>query len=382
MKRIKLLGITIAAILALCSFEWEPVDNKQLRADMLSYATSFRDDYKGEAVARKLDRFIRKQQRTKDQFSWIPATYQLCAELKAQNPPYISSSDLGLRRRILELLDYPAHFNSRGTEDQTAFNAASRKYICDARESVLDQLEHCHPSSGIQIWQIYNMGYILRTSERTIAIDIAAPRGIPYSDEDCRRIAEQIDVLLLTHPHEDHFCENVMLAVEAAGKPIVLPCEMPFLSKATVLDSDNPTPVEIAGIKIVNFLGNQGAKIPNNVYLLEFDGFRLIDSGDNYDRNADAQLSRYPAADIIIAATWNEIQKQLDYFCSAPGDGVQLLIPSHQNELSHGVKHRESFHEMFNRSDRLGNAEYKFPAMLILDNGEGFHYKKEELKIL
>lgn len=47
-----------------------------------------------------------------------------------------------------------------------------------------------------------------------------------------------------------------------------------------------------------------------------------------------------------------------------------LLLPVHNNEMCHSVDHRESYHELFNRQDRLGDANFKYPRFVLIDNGD------------
>lgn len=377
MKRLLITTTTlISAILILGSFDWKAQPNEVLKGEMVAYAESFMAKSKGQ-TARELKRFIKKERKSQDPYSWIGATHEVVAKLKKRYPPCPENN--AVRADILRLLDYPLHFNNfdkdLSAEEVSHYNKATTKYISDAKNSVLSQLKTTHPEEGMAVWKIYNMGVILRTPSHTVAIDISTPSLNDWSREDYKLLAEQVDIIFLTHPHSDHYIQGVIEEMSAAGKPVVLPCHLPFtkeMESVIVLDKSNETPINIAGIDVLNFMGDQGEKIPCNIYLLDIEGIRVIHNGDNYDREQEAKISNYPAANLIIASTWNKIQSILTAAMSAPGadKAGQLLIPAHENELNHGVRNRESYHEVYNREDRLGNKLFTYPETVLVDNGE------------
>ena len=127
-----------------------------------------------------------------------------------------------------------------------------------------------------------------------------------------------------------------------------------------------------------NFLGNQGKDVPCNVYLIDIDGVLVAHNGDNSVMDKERMLSKCPPADVIIASTWNNVQGMVNCCAGAPGfDRTKsVLLPSHENELGHGVDHRESYHEMYTRKDRLGNREFPWPRVHPLGYGESFLFTK------
>ena len=138
------------------------------------------------------------------------------------------------------------------------------------------------------------------------------------------------------------------------------------------LTKDNLEPVDVGGVKVRNFLGNQGKDTPCNVYLLDIDGVLVADNGDNYDRGKERMLAKCPPADVIIASTWNKIQEMVKSCEAAPGfDRTKaVLLPSHENELGHRVQQRESYWEMYTRKDRLGDRKFPWPRVHPLGYGE------------
>lgn len=54
-----------------------------------------------------------------------------------------------------------------------------------------------------------------------------------------------------------------------------------------------------------------------------------------------------------------------------------LYMPVHQNELGHSVNQRESYHELFSRKDRLGNPDFAYPDIMVLECGENVLFTPE-----
>ncbi len=68
------------------------------------------------------------------------------------------------------------------------------------------------PEGHIAIWQLYNMGYVVKTPEHCFGIDICHKYG--------EKLAPYIEFLCITHPHPDHYTDALCNAMAAAGKPV------------------------------------------------------------------------------------------------------------------------------------------------------------------
>ncbi|MEG1650091.1 MAG: hypothetical protein RR277_09400, partial [Rikenellaceae bacterium] len=338
----------LVGAVVLSSFTWKEQSNAALCSDMLKYATSFRDDYRGQPIAKKLTRFIKKQESSSDPYAWMGNTHQLVAELKHMFPP--TTQNFEIRKRIMQLLDYPLHVNNYAKDitvrEYSEFNKVTYNYCRAAKERVLSEIENVVPKEGVVIWKIYNMGYIFKTPNRTFAVDITANKiitrkilglseSIPSMDiwKECdyERLAKQLDVLFVTHNHEDHISPAIVSAMLARGKKVVVADDYTIIDPKTgnkvpavapnqnlIVLGNAEVPVDIEGIKVLSFKGNQ-APIACNIYLFDFDGIRVVDNGDNYDRQQEKKLLNYPAANIILASSWNEVKSILGYAQAAKG---------------------------------------------------------------
>lgn len=380
MKKSVFLAVLLVMTLTFnaMAFDWKPQSNEALRTDMIVFARDFAQDTQGTKAGRMLKRFVRRQERLakKDEYAWISETHEMVDKLKKMFPAKIDDGDFEsmMRRKTLQLLDYPLHsdnFAKTSPEGTAAFDKATQKYLYDARQSVLQWLDEPRPEDGqIDVALVYNMGVLLRTFDHTIAIDIRWDG----TKEEAKRIAESIDVLFLTHPHDDHYSPVMLQAVVDAGKTVVLPCMLPDWenNQASILDSELIRPKEMGDFSISSLRGNQGEGIPNNVYLIEFNGWRILHQGDYAVWDLQEKLKDMPMADIIIAPSWNGIQWLLKPAMQAKKlrGREPLLLPVHNNEMCHSVDHRESYHELFNRQDRLGDPNFKYPRFVLIDNGD------------
>ncbi|OQW95554.1 MAG: hypothetical protein BWK77_07230 [Verrucomicrobia bacterium A1] len=78
----------------------------------------------------------------------------------------------------------------------------------------------------VAAWQMYNDGVIVRTDEIAIGLDvIPMPRffGWPEPPKLTERIAELLDLLVITHAHEDHYDRALVRACLRMGKPVLMP---------------------------------------------------------------------------------------------------------------------------------------------------------------
>ena len=391
MKAIMKTMVALAAVAALpaAAFDWKAKPVGQLKADLVAYAREVGETNLADRV-----------EKAAGTAEWMRMAIQRGTDLLAAS----EGGDFNDKRREhgLRIIDYPLHFDNYSTdaslEDVRAFNEVVYAYCATARDRVFAEVENVRISEGqLRLWRIYNMGFIIKGPRHTVAIDVTnlplfrdtpdrrcAPNRdlMIWKPEDWRRLVGFTDMLVVTHPHDDHYCRAGIKAYLAAGKPVVLPCGLARLGipgevpgagpNCIVLAHDNAEPVDVRGVKIWNFMGNQGKDVPCNVYLMEIDGVRVAHNGDNSVIAKEALLAKCPPADVIIAATWNHIKATVGWCAAAPGfDRTKaVLIPSHENELTHVVLHRESYWEMYERKDRLRDRSFPWPCVRPLGYGE------------
>ena len=401
----------LAAVVVFASaFDWKPKTTAKLKADLVAYANSVGETELANAV-----------KGASGTAEWMRAAIKRGSELlKASEGADFDDKN---RERGLRIIDYPLHLDNydrerSSAEDKKAFNEVVHEYCVSARERVFSEVAAAKiPKGSLRLWRIYNMGYIIKGPKHTVAIDITArpelytigdkylikdTNTVIWCKSDWKRLADLADMIFVTHPHGDHYNRDGIEAFIAAKKPVVVPCDLvayatnrpakkgpdgkyvvekEILTTAPCcvkLTEDHLEPVDVGGVKVRNFRGNQGENVPCNVYLIDIDGVLVADNGDNYDMDKERMLSKCPPADVIIASTWNNVQGMVKCCAAAPGfDRTKsVLLPSHENELGHSVDHRESYREMYTSKDRLGNREFPWPRVHPLGYGESFLFKK------
>ncbi len=115
----------------------------------------------------------------------------------------------------LEAKDFNDYFN--GSAENAARWIAERgvlRFLDAGFDKILREVPTTEVAEGtVVFWQIYNMGYVVKTPTQTFAVDVKHRRA--------PELASLVDFTLITHNHGDHFTRSFIQAMEAAGKPVV-----------------------------------------------------------------------------------------------------------------------------------------------------------------
>ncbi len=361
------------------ALNWPSKTTAELKSDCVRFARE-------SGLVEFADRIASESNTT----NWIGETIRFCenrfklSEGKGHADPE--------RRRTLRLLDYPLHVDNYApttTKDEiAAYQDAVIAYLRRSIARVLREAKAAKVSPGsLQVWHLYNMAYVVKGAHKTVLIDFTPHpsfgRNTPWTEADWQAFAELGDLLVITHPHGDHTSFPLMRRMRALGKTLVLPCPMRDRAtgesysagdKVVVLDRDHAESVSIDGVKLWNFMGYQG--VPCNTYLMEIDGVRVVDNGDNSRKECEWNLVKCPPADIIISSTWSHVTNIVSACKTTPGFKMKraVFLPSHENELMHTVDHRESYREMYEDKRRLASPGFEWPRVEPLAWGESMTF--------
>lgn len=389
---IRKLLITIA-VCAATSIEMMAVDkfapqtNADLRADFLAYTRNFQQQLKGELIYNDLERFITEVEvlSTKDPYAWLNQAQEFInMEMRKFAPGFGAAmagrqeSNAFIRRGLLQMRDYPMHLNNQNVApypeagQAAAFNYETEIYLAEARAKFLDWLDKPAPADRtLEIFKVYNMGYCLRTRNHVILFDLRWDG----TSQEAAKIASKADVIFLTHNHGDHYSDVMMNAMANAGKYMVLSADkVPAytdLTKKHVMTETFKTPIDLDGVKVQGFLGDQNGT-PCFVYAIDFDGWRFAHGGDNQTVEAEGQLANYEAMDVFTIAIFSRIQSIIGFATKAPNGGNRetLFLTSHENERNHDVPGRVAFGYAFAHNNYLGNPSFDYPPILLWECGE------------
>lgn len=272
------------------------------------------------------------------------------------------------------------------------FRSTCEFYLRRARRAIAG-IENTTLTDGCRIWRLYNHGFVIRTASVTIGCDLKlgwrAAEDAPYcglSAAWAARLADQLDLLTISHLHEDHFDPLLRDLLFARGVPIVVPPGVyeeiigePLLLRperldpATLSSSEKGRlhalrPLRCANgrrIQYVPYPGHQGAACVNNMHLLRTsEGLTILHTGDqagNLDWAWIERIGDYYSVDVLLVNCWTT-----DMWRLVRGVRPRLVITGHETEMTHEPAHREAYW----RSFELFRDQTEQPA-LVLCWGEG-----------
>ncbi len=94
------------------------------------------------------------------------------------------------------------------------------------QKAIREAVETDHARDDVTLWQLYNDGVLLRTGEVVIGLDVIPVTRTPGWEDHAdlvEELAATMDVLLITHPHADHYDKPLVRACLTMGKPVILP---------------------------------------------------------------------------------------------------------------------------------------------------------------
>lgn len=238
---------------------------------------------------------------------------ELAKEVNVSAQELWSTSPLTLDAKRTEALDKMQSYadkcldnyfiNYLGGYEQTSLNMEKGDPILifyrSAFDRVMDGIKNSKVENGtIEMWLLYNMGYVVKTPSGCFAVDI--------SHRWAKELAPYIDFLCVTHKHSDHYDADLIQAMFDAGKPVLSnylkDASYPYTSKV-------PGDYTIGKFKIRTSItdhNNSGLSNFVTVFQIECgedaDNFTMIHTGDsnfkpeqytNIDAHVNVLIPRY-----------------------------------------------------------------------------------------
>lgn len=108
--------------------------------------------------------------------------------------------------------EYNASAEGSALEQEIESEGIIRFYAL-AMEKLLKEIPTKKVKNGeVAIWQLYNMGYVVKTKTQCFGIDL--------HHKHATKLAPMIDFLLTTHNHGDHYSKALIAEMERLGKPV------------------------------------------------------------------------------------------------------------------------------------------------------------------
>ncbi|MBS1370466.1 MAG: MBL fold metallo-hydrolase [Lentisphaeria bacterium] len=368
LKHLAILALLCAAA-ALSALNWPVTPEPELHGAAMERVAAFAKEFAGTPDARAAEALLRSGPSAN--FGWIGGTLEFASGVLERNPP--QSGKERIREAALRIMDYPLHVNNKAPEApaalKQAWQAAVDRLHARAMERMLREIDAPGPETGLTVWKFYNMGFVVKSRNRTIGFDLwpGAVSGREYTPEQLDVLTRKLDALFISHEHGDHVSRQLAEALLKAGKTVVAPepaKALPGVRSPNLVAMYGPNAERrLAGMRIRALPGTQG-KTPCNVYIVTLDGMNVIHNGDNTDHAVYHALAAMGKIDLALSNCWSGFAP---YFAPAR---PAMAVTAHENELSHRVQNRESFKEVF---ERLGKVENP-PPVLIIDCGESVRY--------
>jgi hypothetical protein len=137
----------------------------------------------------------------------------------------------------------------------------------------------------IRVWSLLNMGVVVKTNDKIIAIDIA---NIPYLSTAHNELSEIVDLFLVTHDDADHFDKKLLEQALKNNKKVVFLEDFYFDTDnsqiVNILKLKSGVITDVDSIKLTAFKtdhrGDGNFKEPSAWFLVETNNFTILHTGD------------------------------------------------------------------------------------------------------
>lgn len=294
--------------------------------------------------------------------------FRLIDETLQQNPATWQAPSA---ERRLALASLDALLHDTRNDDSPALH-----HFIDTRVGrIVEDLSRPVSRKGLRVYKIYNDGYIVRTRSLTVGFDLCGTRG-PFKvlpDSLMHQLVVACDVLFISHRDPDHADRGVVAMAHETGIPVYGPAD--YDNGQIVPVREDFKAVQLGtrrgSVTVLPLPGHQD-DLQNNIYVVSFpEGYVVAHAGDQYNEGDMAWLScarekMSRPLDILIVNGWAMRLKE-----TIEGFSPRLVISGHENEMGHGIDHREAF----------WLSQYKFDEMslpmptIVLVWAERFDFK-------
>jgi L-ascorbate metabolism protein UlaG (beta-lactamase superfamily) len=364
--------------------EWNawPVKLKDLEeptihAGAMAKIAEFGKKFRSVPVGNDANNLAEKDSNSTNKYAWLGDTLEFVSKVLKTYPP--EEKNKSIRKAALLILDYPLHVdNKRSDIDQQLlkeWQEAVGKYYQEEMEQGLKEIKTVDANSGLIIWKMYNMGFVVKSKNHTIGFDIVPGAQKPLNTEQMTELADKLDILFISHIHSDHMNEKFIDSMIRAGKKVVLPTSVTAkVLSALQLDDKNKNiirlydnykePLSIDGVTVRCFPGQQDSDTPCNIYAVTVDNYTVLHNGDNTRTEIYSEIPKYDKVDVLLVNCWSGMAPCIS------ATNPKLVITGHENEVKHKVAKRLSYLQTFHSLSGCKN----LPKNFVLDWGECISY--------
>ncbi len=200
-------------------------------------------------------------------------------------------------------------------------------YLRAATDHAIDDIRNTKVKKGLAVWYFYNMGYVFKIPEKCFAIDLHFHHA--------EKLADDLDFLLITHAHRDHYSEQLLEAMIKAEKPVITR----WYPGSTIVK--HPSEFMFDNVRVKVDIGDHHRHLPllstNNMLMFQIDFGEEADNCTIYHSGDGNNLKKMiPDKNVDIFIVHVQLPMTVE-------DAIKHLHPditlvSHVLELSHSSK--------------------------------------------
>ena len=188
---------------------------------------------------------------------------------------------------------------------------SNQRKISDLRiKKAIEEIKKTKVNSDeIRIWSLLNMGVVIKTNGKTIAIDTA---NLPFSQAHSELI-DMVDIFIITHMDGDHYDPTLLKKALSKNKKVIFLDGIPLLgdvgSNIAVAGGESK---DVVGIKVTAYQtdhrGDGNYNEPCAWFIIEVNDFKLLHTGDGREfKNKNEQEKVYSMKDFDILLANNQL---------------------------------------------------------------------------
>jgi L-ascorbate metabolism protein UlaG (beta-lactamase superfamily) len=238
------------------------------------------------------------------------------------------------------------------------------------REKAKIEIETERVEDGVTVWQIYNHGFLVRTSTVTLGFDLDDHFFKDnFNLDGLDFLADELDVLFISHNHGDHRYPPLVKIMKDRGKPVIdwiNPDTDPASFTINLGDSINEIYLYITKHEGLHSITNQMFEVVTP------EGYKIFHTGDN---QTSATLPDIEDVDILLLNAWVNESGWTSHITGSRNAinkiKPRVTLPGHILELGHHIRgaYVVPYSDVFRVDDiDLGSDVY------VLAWGERYHF--------
>ncbi len=258
---------------------------------------------------------------------------------------------------------------------------SSQRKISDLRvKNAIEDINNTRPNNNeIKIWSLLNMGVVVKTNEKAIAIDTA---NLPFSQAH-NGLIDLVDIFIVTHMDGDHYDPALLKKSMANNKKVVfLEGFYGLEDKSKGISFKNGETKNIDGVTITAYQtdhrGDGNFNDPCAWFIIELNGYKLLHTGDGRDfKNKEEFIKVYAMKDFDILLGNSNSESTLHPY-NIRDLKPRVLIPLHLYKFMHGSGlYQESTIETVSDAYTKYDKDLQGIEKVFLLPGESYTYTRE-----